>query len=215
MELFPTRAVRFSLIIFVIAASICAGTTAAETKRSSSGMPIASRAPSPAPPLTGKKQFNRYLMDAFGPIGWLRAAASAGIAQASDDPPEWRQGARGYGRRLGSKFGQHIVQETVLYGLSAPLRQDPAYYRCDCSGFGPRFGHAIVSSFTALNRDEKRVFSVPRIVAPLAAGQIAANGWYPNRFGPKDGLRMGAMSFATGIGINIFKEFIFGGRPHP
>ena len=181
-------------------------------------MPIASSAPAPAPAPSGsngKREFQRYLVDAFGPIGWLRAAASAGIAQASDDPPEWRQGAKGYGRRVGSKFGQHVVQETVLYGLSAPFGQDPSYYRCDCSGFGPRLKHALISSFTAVNRDEHRVFSVPRVIAPFAAGQVAANGWYPDRFGPKDGLRMGAWSFATGVGVNIFKEFIYGARQHP
>ena len=187
----------------------------ANPKKSSSGMPIAAKAPAPPAPISGQQQFRRYLVDAFGPIGWLRSAASAGISQATDEPPEWGQGAKGYGRRLGSKFGQHVIQETVVYGLSAPFGQDPSYYKCDCSGFGPRLGHAIVSSFTALNRDEKRVFSVPRVIAPFAAGQVAANTWYPDRFGPKDGLRFGAISFATGIGTNIFKEFIFGGRRHP
>jgi len=206
---------RAAVAVVASATLFCAGGSAAEPRRSSSGMPIASRPAAPPAAMTPKKQFNRYLIDAFGPIGWLRAAASAGIAQAGDEPPEWGQGAKGYGRRVGSKFGQHVVQETVLYGFSAALRQDPAYYRCDCSGFGPRLGHAIVSSFTALNRDEKRVFSVPRIVAPFVAGQVAANGWYPSRFGPKDGLRFGATSFATGIGVNIFKEFIYGGRQHP
>lgn len=187
----------------------------ANPRKSSSGMPIASSAPASPAPSSGQQQFRRYLIDAFGPLGWLRAATSAGVAQANDEPPEWRQGAKGYGRRVGSKFGQHVIQETVVYGLSAPLGQDPAYYKCDCSGFGPRLGHAIVSSFTALNRDEKRVFSVPRIIGPFAAGQVAANGWYPDRFGPKDGLRFGATSFVTNIGANIFKEFIFGARRHP
>ncbi len=198
--------------VVLLAASPCS----AEKRRSSSGMPIASSAPAPKPaPISGQDQFKRYLIDAFGPIGWLRAAASGAISQATDEPPEWGQGAKGYGRRVGSKFGQHVIQETVMYGLSAPFGQDPAYYKCDCSGFGPRLGHAIVSSFTALNRDEKRVFSVPRIIAPFAAGQVAANTWYPDRFGPKDGLRYGAQSFLTGIGVNIFKEFVFGGKRHP
>lgn len=214
--MFSTRFRAISVFCAGALALLAASPSAAEKKHSRSGMPIASSAPAPKPaPISGQDQFKRYLIDAFGPIGWLRAAASAGIAQASDEPPEWGQGAKGYGRRVGSKFGQHVIQETVMYGLSAPFGQDPAYYKCDCSGFGPRLGHAIVSSFTALNRDENRVFSVPRIVAPLAAGQVAANGWYPDRFGPKDGLRFGAWSFATGIGVNIFKEFIFGGKRHP
>jgi len=204
------------LLTGVLAVAAAAPTAAAEKKFSSSGMPIASPPPAPPPQaISAKQQFNRYLIDAFGPIGWLRSAASAGISQATNDPPEWRQGMKGYGRRVGSKFGQHVIQETVLYGLSAPFGQDPTYYKCDCSGFGPRLGHAIISSFTALNRSEKRVFSVPRIIAPFAAGEIAANTWYPDRFGPKDGLRFGATSFATSIGVNIFKEFIFGGRQHP
>lgn len=178
-------------------------------------MPIATGEPVPPHSPTGNERFRRYLFDAFGPIGWLRAAASGAVAQADNDPPEWGQGAKGYGRRVGSEFGQHVVQETVLYGFSAPFGQDPTYYRCECSGFLPRLGHAIVSSFTALNRDDNRVFSVPRVVAPFAAGQVAANGWYPDRFGPKDGLRMGTISLGAGVGVNVIKEFIAGGRKHP
>ena len=190
-------------------------TAAAGPKKvSSSGMPIAASEPAPPHTSTGKDQFKRYLADAFGPGAWLGAGASAGAAQWDDSPPEWGQGAEGYGLRYGSAFGQGFVEKTILHGLSAPLGQDPTYYRCDCNGFFPRLGHALLSSFTALNGNDKRVFSVPRVVAPFAAGQIAANGWYPDRFGPKDGLRIGARAFGVNAALNVFKEFIYGGKRH-
>lgn len=184
-------------------------------KFSNSGMPIASSEPSPPHSLNGEERFNRYIKDAFGPMAWVRSAAAAGIAQARDNPPEWGQGAKGYGRRFASKFGQRLVKQSFLHGLSAPLGQDPRYYRCECTGLWPRVRHAVVSSVTALDRNDKRVFSAPQIVAPFAAGQVAANTWYPSRYGPKDGLRMGAVSLGTSLGVNVFKEFIAGGRKHP
>lgn len=157
-----------------------------------------------------------FLYDAFGPGTWIAAGILAGRDQARNhssdtkphgEPPEWGQGAEGYGDRYASRFGQMVISQTVRYGTGALLHEDVSYHRCQCSGFLPRFSHAFVGSYTAKTRSGKSTFSLPNVIGPLAAGQIAAAGWYPSRFDQRQGLRL-SVPLLTGAPIrNIIHEF--------
>jgi hypothetical protein len=88
------------------------------------------------------------------------------------------------------------------------------YYRCECKGLFPRMSHAVISTFTSRRGDDgHRVFSVPALVAPYAGTMTAVYGWYPGRYGAKDGFRMGNYSVLGYVGGNIALEFLYGG-PH-
>jgi len=52
-------------------------------------------------------------------------------------------------------------------------------------------------------------FSLPALVAPYAGVTTAAYGWYPNRYGAKDALRMGNYSLLESMGANIALEFLY------
>ncbi len=54
---------------------------------------------------TQTTKLRNYFFDAFGPYPIVGAALAAGISQADNAPPEWKQGAEGYGKRFGSAFG--------------------------------------------------------------------------------------------------------------
>jgi hypothetical protein len=159
---------------------------------------------------TQTRELHNYLFDAFGPYPIAVASVSAGIDQMDNSPPEWSQGASGYGRRFGSALGIEAVSTTTRFALSEALRQDPLYYRCECSGVFPRLGHAVVSAFTArTGEDGHQVFSVPALVGPYAGSFTAVYAWYPNRFGAKDALRMGNYSLLEYVGGNVALEFLF------
>jgi hypothetical protein len=161
---------------------------------------------------TEKTKFNNYLFDMFGPYPVLGAAATAGINQANNVPPEWNQGAEGYFKRFGSHYGISMVATTTRYGLSKAFNEDDLYYQCECSGIFPRTRHALVSTLTARRgEDGHRVFSVPALVAPYVGAMVATYGWYPNRYGAKDAFRMGNYSLLTYAGENLAMEFIFNG----
>lgn len=101
-----------------------------------------------------------YLFDAFGPYPTGGAAVAAGINQLNNAPPEWKQGAAGYGRRFGSDFGMAAAGTTTRYALSEAFREDTLYYRCECRGILPRVSHAVISTLTARRgMDGHRVFS--------------------------------------------------------
>ena len=163
---------------------------------------------------TEKTKLHNYFFDTFGPNPIVGAAFAAGINQADNTPPEWKQGAEGYGKRFGSNFAIAGVSTTTRYGLARAFREDTLYYRCECKGFFPRLNHAVISTFTSRRGDDgHRVFSFPALVAPYAGTMTAVYAWYPGRYGAKDGLRMGNYSLLGYIGGNIALEFLYSG-PH-
>jgi hypothetical protein len=163
---------------------------------------------------TEKLKLHTYFFDAFGPYPIFGAAFTAGINQAYNTPPEWKQGAEGYGKRFGSNFGIAAVSTTTRYALAEAFREDTLYYRCECKGVFRRLGHAAISTMTARRGDDgHRVFSIPDLVSPYAGTLTAVYAWYPDRFGAKDALRMGNYSMLAYLGGNIALEFLYRG-PH-
>jgi hypothetical protein len=161
-------------------------------------------------PTPGAKVSN-YLLDAYGPFPIVSAVFAAGIDQLNYSPPEWRQGAAGYGKRFGSDFATAAIGTTARFGLAEVFKQDTLYYRCECSGVWPRMGHAVTSTLTARRgEDGHRVFSLPALLAPYAGTMAAVYVWYPDRFGAKDAFRMGNYSLLTNVGGNIALEFFYG-----
>lgn len=164
-----------------------------------------------------KCKVGNYFDDTFGIGTWIGAGILAGRDQGRNggsesrphgEPPEWGQGAEGYGTRYGSRFGQIVISQTVRYGLGAALHEDVTFHPCECSGFFPRVSHVIVGSYTARTSSGRVVFSIPNTFGPLAAGQIAVAGWYPSRFDQRQGLRLAVPLLTGGIIRNTIKEFL-------
>jgi hypothetical protein len=162
---------------------------------------------------TGRTKLRNYIFDSIGPYAIVTTAFSAGIDQAGNSPPEWKQGGNAFGKRFASDFGISEVSTTTRYVLANVLKEDTLYYRCECKGVFPRLGHAAISTVTARRgEDGHRAFSVPSLVAPYAGEMVAVYGWYPSRFGTKDAIRMGNYSLLESVGMNIVKEFLFSGH---
>ncbi|MDP9337430.1 MAG: hypothetical protein M3P45_01035 [Acidobacteriota bacterium] len=161
-----------------------------------------------------KTKFKNYLFDGYGPYPIMGAAIVAGINQADSTPPEWGGGAEAYGKRAGSNYGINIISTTTRYALSGALHQDTLYYRCQCKGFFPRLGHALVSTLAARHGEEGHyTFSVPALVAPYVGTLVATHTWYPGRYNASDGFRMGNYNLLALAGGNVALEFLYRG-PH-
>jgi len=163
---------------------------------------------------TQKTKAINYFFDAFGPYPIAGAAIGAGINLATNTPPEWNQGIKGYSQRFGSNYGIAMVATTTRYGLSEAFKEDALYYRCECRGIFPRVRHALFSTLTARRgEDGHRVFSIPALVGPYAGTMTATYGWYPSRYGAKDAFRTGNYSLLAFAGENLALEFFYSG-PH-
>ena len=181
----------------------------AQTPTDSTPTPVATPSSSAlyAPPSSGDR-WKQYFHETLGPGAFLRAGITAGIDQAKPGPPEWRGGAEGYAKRFGSRFGQFTISDTVKDGLSALLRQDTHYRTCECRGVFPRVGHALLEGVTARTPSGHRVVSIPSLIGPYSGALVSTEAWYPARYGPKDGLRLGSIAFGIQIGFGIVKEFV-------
>jgi len=158
-------------------------------------------------------KLRNYVFDAFGPYPIVGAGLAAGVNQWQNTPPEWKQGAEGFGKRFGSDFGIAAVSTTTRYALAEAFKEDTLYYPCDCKGIFPRLGHAVISTFTARRgEDGHRVFSLPALVAPYAGAMTAVYGWYPSRFDSRDGFRIGNYALLGYVGANVGLEFIYSGN---
>jgi hypothetical protein len=200
------------------------GQSSAGTGGSTSPSPTTSASSKPAHAQPGatagytkpdfEQRFHNYLFDSFGPYAIVGSIAAAGINQATNSPPDWGQGAEGYGDRVANKFGINLVATTARYGMAEVFHEDTIYYRCECSGIFPRFKHAMISTVTARHgSDGHRFISFANISAPYAGTETAALGWYPSRFNAMDGFRMGNYLLLAYAGLNVAKEFVYGG-PH-
>jgi len=163
---------------------------------------------------TYRTRVNNYAFDAFGPYPIVAAAFAGGVNQLTNAPPEWNQGAEGYGKRFGNVFGIAAVGTTARYGLAEAFKEDTLYYRCECRGPIPRLRHAVISTLTGRRgKDGHRVFSFPALIAPYAGTMTAVYGWFPGRYGAKDAFRMGNYSLLGYTYGNIALEFVYSG-PH-
>ena len=157
---------------------------------------------------TPQERFKRYVKSSIGPMRLAWTGASAGIDQWRDNPPEWGQGAKGYGRRYASGLGQNAIQQTVTYGLDMAIGLDTGFERSKRQGFFPRFKDALIQNVTSRTKSGKRVISVPRFAGAYSGAIIARETWYPERYSYKDGLRSGTRSLISGFAINLAREFV-------
>ncbi len=158
-------------------------------------------------PPTPEKRLHDFAKYTFGPFALLTTGAGAGIEHLSHQAPEWGQGVEGYAVRYGDVFGRLLVQNTIQYGSALALHEDPAYYKCECTGLMRRTGHALLSTFTARRPSGKRTFAVSSILGAYGGG-IISTFWYPHRYTPLgDGVRVANAGFAGTIGINLATEF--------
>jgi hypothetical protein len=194
--------------------SIAASRTASSMDDSSSSSPTPRPLDLTYHRPSNKTKLRDYFFDTFGPYPIAGAAIVAAVNQANSTSPEWGQGFGAYGEHVGSNFGIAMVSTTTRYALAAAFREDTIYYRCECKGLFRRLAHAGISTVTArVGEDGHRRLSFPALIAPYAGTMAAVYGWYPSRYGVKDGLRMGNYNLLAFAGLNVAKEFIYGG-PH-
>jgi hypothetical protein len=159
-------------------------------------------------PLTQKERTQLFLKTMANPLGYGKAAFSAGIDQWKDKPEEWEQGASGYGRRFANIVGQYSVQRTTTYGLSSILHEDNRYFNSGKKGFWPRTGYALSSAVLARHDNGTRAISISQ-VGGVAAGAFVARLWLPpSQKSAEDGAVSFAFTMASNLAFSVVKEFL-------
>lgn len=160
------------------------------------------------PVATRHQLFHKYILSTFWGPGELNATLAAGFDQWRGKPPEWGHSGEGYAKRWVSEFAETAVADTTKYAIARMLHHDPSFTRCDCTGFGPRLGHALSSPFMARTRTGRRVPSPATAAAIVAGNVIPAATWYPAPRGTRDGLAHAGTGILSKMAVDVFREFV-------
>jgi hypothetical protein len=137
-----------------------------------------------------------------------RTAAGATWGQLRNSPHEWGKGPLGFGKRLASGFGRHIINTTIQAGVGAIHHENLHYQRSNLHGTFPRLKYAVVSTFWVprTNRNGHTV-ALARISGQMGAGLIS-RAWQPaSTAGLGAGIASGGIGLAGDVGIHVAKEF--------
>jgi len=133
--------------------------------------------PNPVP-LSTKLKFKLAYRAYFDPVTFLGIAFMAGIYQAGDTP-DYGQGAKGYGQRVGAGVAD-TATDIFIGGAILPwmLHQDPRYYYQGTGTKKSRALHAMSSPFICMGDNGKLQPNYSSLMGDLASGAIS-NIYYP------------------------------------
>ena len=164
-------------------------------------------------PRTFKERFQDYRSATFSPWAVVMPAFGAGLSQWRNYPPEWNQGAEGFGKRVASAYVGSVIEDTISFGVATFDHEDLRYPLSTYpkNAILKRTGHTIAYTFVPKKEGGGRRFGWSRLIGAYGSGFIA-NTWYPAQHSDvHNAVILGSMTLAGDLAINLLKEFI---RPH-
>jgi hypothetical protein len=163
----------------------------------------------PLESLNPDRRFKLYIRQTYTTPGiYIKTMLFALGDQAHNTNPEWGDGFEGFGKRLGTRQAEFVVQNSVISFGDGLLGWEPRYDRCRCDGFWLRTRHAIVRNFVTYDRTEKSLR--PQLFPYLGAfaGSVETALWEPgNPNWQVKGYQAVITQVPVGIGINFIAEF--------
>lgn len=159
----------------------------------------------PLQSLNGRQRAKLWVRVSFTTYGiYFKTAVFSISDQINNRPPAWGDGWAGYGKRVASRQGQFVIQNSFSALGNGLLGYEPRYNRCRCDGFWPRTGHAVARNFVTYDRTEtKRRLQLPLYAAAFGAGVVAGT-WTPNH----DLLTTGGHGVLSQAGFGIVANMI-------
>ena len=160
------------------------------------------------PPQTIKDKFTTGALDSVDYSSFIFVAIQAGVAQARNATPEFRQGAAGYGRYYWHSYADYVDENLwVEFLLPTALHQDSRYYTLGRGGFAKRLGYSLTRAAVTRTNSGHETFNASEIFGAGAAAGISTF-YYPSqeRTFTKT-YQLWLTSIAIDAGANLFKEF--------
>jgi hypothetical protein len=155
--------------------------------------------------LNGRQRVQLWVRASFTTYGiYFKTAFFSVSDQIKDRPPAWGDGWAGYGKRVASRQGQFVIQNSLSALGNGLLGYEPRYNRCKCDGFWPRTGHAVLRNFVTYDRTETKTrLQIPLYAGAFGAGVVAGT-WTPNH----DLLTTGAHGMLTQAGFGMLANVV-------
>lgn len=131
-----------------------------------------------AVPMTAKLKMKMALRVSVDPISFIGAAFLGGINQAADTP-DYQQGLKGYGQRVGAVYADGFTD--LLFGgaiLPIVLHQDPRYFYQGTGTTRSRLFHAMKAPFICKGDNGKWQPNYSTVGGDLISAGLS-NTYYP------------------------------------
>ena len=209
----PTRSLSLSGALWLLLLAIPG---LAQTQTVATALP---NAPSAAQPYVSKSNVTDhsltfgerariYRRSVFSLETAIGPALGAGINQWEGEPPGWREGAEGYGKRFGSGAARSVISDTIRFGFAAVDGEDPRYFPSENRGVWGRAKHAVGSVFVSQTASGRRIPAFSRFVGTYGAA-FTSNLWYPDdRATAVWAARRGSSALAGAVGWRLLTEFV-------
>jgi len=160
------------------------------------------------PAQTVKEKFLTATQDSFDYSAIFLPAAVAGINQATNSTPEFRQGAAGYGRYFWHTYVDQASENYMVEFIMPTItREDNRYYTLGSGGFLKRAGYSLSRVVITRNDAGHETFNISEVVGAGAAAGVS-NLYYPSS---ERTFSNTADKWATNVGIDagtfLFHEF--------
>jgi hypothetical protein len=132
-----------------------------------------------APPLATGEKFHLFARSAFDPVEFGLVGLQAGLSQAENEFPEYRQGAEGYGKRYGAALADEVSAGFFSnFFYPALLKEDPRYFRLGQGTLKHRIRYALTQELICHTDRGGRSFAFSNVLGALSAGGLS-NAYYP------------------------------------
>lgn len=133
-----------------------------------------------APPLTAAEKFKVTARSVFDPINFVWYGVLAGMSQAENSEPGYRQGWTGYEKRYAAYLGDGVIENFSTQAvLPALLHQDPRFFQSGEGRFWRRTGYAVTRIFVTRSDSGASQFNYSEILGSAAAAGISTYTYHP------------------------------------
>ncbi len=158
-------------------------------------------------PITAKQKFIIGAKDSFDYPLILLAGAFAGLGQLTNQHPEFGQGMAGFGRRIGTAYGDQAIGNMMTEAIfPSLLHEDPRYFR---RGYGSKWGrtwYALTRVMVTRTDSGGTRFNFSEWVGNATATAIS-NAYYPDDHSVLDNSTKLLEAVGTDAISQVLKEF--------
>ncbi len=131
------------------------------------------------PPMTVAGKFKLIAADTFDPVTFVFVGLEAGVNQATNADPTFRQGLKGYAKRYGLAFSDNAIGNFMSSAVfPAMLHQDPRFYQMGGGRYLHRIWYAGTRVFVTRADSGKSQVNYSEIFGNALAAGIS-NAYHP------------------------------------
>ncbi len=132
-----------------------------------------------ASPLTNREKFHLFAKSALDPVTIGVVGVQAGLSQAENEFPAYRQGAEGYGKRFGASLADEVSSGFWSnYFYPVLLKGDPRYFQLGKGRVTHRIFYGVEQEFVCHTDKGGRGFNFSSVLGAFTSGAIS-NLYYP------------------------------------